>query len=253
MPRLGRADRAHLAVVDLEVLGGDLELLRGDGEQPRAGLLGRALDRAPVRVGDLAAAGDAAVGRRAGVAGGHADAVLGEAERLGGDRHERVLDPAHVRRRGDDRELAVGVELADRRGGLEAAGPEAERDADALVLGQVVALRVQRVALDRLEALAGAEDLDLLAVDALVAGDEDVLEPQLDRVDLQLLRELVDQRLDRERGGRRAGRAVGAGADAVGRRRRARSGRARASGTGRRRASCEMPRRPCPPSRRGRR
>ena len=41
------------------------------------------------------------------------------------------------------------------------------------------------------------------------------LQAQLERVDAELLRELVEERLEREGGGRRARRAVGAEVDAV--------------------------------------
>ena len=81
--------------------------------------------------------------------------------------------------------------------------------------GQRVALRPQRVLAKPLEDLDRADRRERVAADADVALDDGVLQPQLDRVELERLRELVEERLERERGGRRARRAVGAEREAV--------------------------------------
>ena len=99
--------------------------------------------------------------------------------------------------------------------GSVAARPVARRHADALVLGQRIALRPERVLAQALEHLDGADRRERVPADADVALDDRVLQAQLDRVEVELLRQLVEQRLEREGGGRRARRAVGAEGEAV--------------------------------------
>ena len=70
---------------------------------------------------------------------------------------------------------------------------------------------------DALEAGARAEDRERLAGRGPVALAGDVAQPQVERVELEPCGELVDQRLDRERGRRRGRRAVGAERHPVGR------------------------------------
>ena len=61
-----------------------------------------------------------------------------------------------------------------------------------------------------LEDLDRADDGEGAAADADVALDDGVLQAQLERVDAQLDRQLVQERLEREGGGRRSGAPVGA-------------------------------------------
>ena len=68
---------------------------------------------------------------------------------------------------------------------------------------------------DPLEDLDGADGRVRAAADADVTLDDRVLQPHLDRVELELSRELVEERLEREGGRRRAGRTVGAEGEAV--------------------------------------
>ena len=138
-----------------------------------------------------------------------------QAEGLGGDRLEHRLRPAHVDRAGDDRQLAVGVQAATRGRGLEPSGPPADRDADALAVGQGAAALPQRVRAQALQALGGAEDREGVAVEPLVALAQHVAQAQLDRVEAQLGGQLVDERLDGEGRRRRRRRAIGAEADAI--------------------------------------
>ena len=164
------------------------------------------LDRAPDGVGDLAAAARPGVGRARRVGVDHAHARDVDAEGLGGDRGEAGLDAGHVGRAGDHGQAAVGVQPADRRRGLVAARPPADGDADALARAQLVAARPQRVVAHALEAGACAEHGERLTRRATIALAGDVAQPQLERVELQPAREVVDERLDGERR-RRRGRA----------------------------------------------
>ena len=68
---------------------------------------------------------------------------------------------------------------------------------------------------DALEHLDGADDGEGVVAHARVALDDGVLQAQLDRVEPELPGELVEERLDRERRGRRAWAAVGAEGEAV--------------------------------------
>jgi len=61
-----------------------------------------------------------------------------------------------------------------------------------------------------LQAFERSEHLELLSGHRLVAGRQHIAQAQLERVHAQAPGQLVDQRLERERGLRRAGRAVGA-------------------------------------------
>ena len=155
---------------------------------------------------------------------------------------------------GDDGQLAVAVELADRRRRLQPARPEAERDADALAVGQRSPRRATADArAPRSRHSRAPKDLISAPSSAGVAGDEHVLQAQLDRVEAQLGR----------RAGRSASRPRTPPAARPARGRRPRDTRlvatptavrsCAASGTGRPRASSRSSRRPSPPARRGRR
>ena len=207
----------HRAVDDLEVLGRDLELLGGDVEQPLARLERGQLDGAPDRVSDLAAAAHASVRRARGVGVVDPDAVGAHAERVGGDRREGGLDAGHVGGAGDDRQTPVGIESAHRGGGLVPARPPPDREADTLPIRERSAVPPQRMLTHPLEALARAEHFELLSGDGRVADDHDVAQSQLQRVDPEALRQLVDQRLNRERRLGRGGSAVGPKRHTVGR------------------------------------
>ncbi len=97
---IGAADRADDAVDDLEVGGGDLELVRGDPEDLLARVLGGGEHGLADRVGDRAAAADRRLrcGRR--LDDVDADLIEREAERLGRDRRDRGRRAGDV---GDDR------------------------------------------------------------------------------------------------------------------------------------------------------
>ena len=138
------------------------------------------------------------------VGGDHAHLLGRKAERRSGDRREAGVDAGHVRRARDHRHRPVGVDAADGGGRLVAARPVAGGDADALVVGQAVARRPELVLLGSLDHLDGAERRDG-AGDAGVPLDERVLPAELERIEPELGRELVDQRLDGERRRRRPG------------------------------------------------
>ena len=126
-----------------------------------------------------------------------------------------MFDAAHVDRGRDDRHRPVGVHAADGRGRLGSPGPVAGGDADAFAVGQRVALLPERMLAHALEHVDRADRRERAAADADVALDDRVLQPQLERVELELVRELVEQRLEREGRGRGARAAVGAEREAV--------------------------------------
>ena len=102
-------------------------------------------------------------------------------------------------------------------GGLISARPPADGEPDALVGRQRAPPLPQRVLAQALQALERAEHVELLSGHRRVAGRQHVAQAQLERVHAQALGQLVHQRLERERGLRRAGGAVGAERDPVGR------------------------------------
>jgi hypothetical protein len=71
------------------------------------------------------------------------------------------------------------------------------------------------VVTDALEHLDGADRRERVAADSDVPLDDGVLEPHLDRIEPELLCELVEERLDREGGRRRARPAIRAEGEAV--------------------------------------
>ena len=97
--------------------------------------------------------------------------------------------------------LTVALELA------AAVEPETGGDAAALVLAQ--RLLVIGVAHQRLDGLGIAVMAELRPIDHLGALARGVLQPQLERIDAELLREDVEHALHRERRDRRARRPVG--------------------------------------------
>ena len=99
--------------------------------------------------------------------------------------------------------------------GSRAAGPVAGCDSDALVLGERSALLPERVLTNALEHLDGSDRGERGTRDVDVALDDRVAQPQFERVELELRRELVDQRLDGERSGRRPRRSVGAERESI--------------------------------------
>ena len=137
------------------------------------------------------------------------------AEDLGRDRRDAGVGAGHVdvARRG--RDAAVAVQPADRAG---AHLPPGKRPA-ARPMPSFSGRASRR---SHSGCAASASSVSRMPVAATrmpsrrmspAAGH--VAEPQLDRVDAELSRELVDERLDRERGRRRHRRAVGARAEAV--------------------------------------
>ncbi len=89
------------------------------------------------------------------------------------------------------------------------------RHADAFALGERVARCPERVFADALEHLSPADDGVGIAADADVTLDRGVPDPQLDGVEVELRGDLVEERLERERGGRCARSAVGTERHAV--------------------------------------
>ena len=157
--------------------------------------------------GGAAAAGEEVEAERARVADDRAHLVVGDAELVGGDHGERGAQAADIRRARHQRHRAV---LVHREGDARLAAdvePEARGDAPALPLverrGVVIRL------LDGVERFGEADGPELRAVGGLGALPRRVLEPQLHRIDLELLRDLVHHALDGELGDRRAGRPVG--------------------------------------------
>src|SRR5439155_11122206 len=115
--------------------------------------------------------------------------------------------------RADDHgERAVFVQATDCTRGLGRAGPAAEGHADALAGPLLVAVAPGRMVAQRLQHLARADARPWLAVGHRVTLDDGVLEPELQRVQPQLPRQLVHLPLDGKARLRRTGGAIGPGA-----------------------------------------
>ncbi len=131
-------------------------------------------------------------------------------EDLGGNHRERGVGPAQVNRAGRDLQAAVAVEPTHRRRGVGCPGPAAGRQTNTLVRTQARPFAV--VDGPRLfEALGQPDPRPGLTIGAGVALDAGVLHTQLERIDLQLARHVVDRALERERRLHCAGRPIGPG------------------------------------------
>ena len=200
------AQRHRLVLAGVLACRADLAVLPGHGflrDLPElcralAGLLDdrpRRLDgRHAAREGRAAAASEEVVAERARVRDDRADLVDVDLQLLCRHHAERGAQAADVRRAGHERERAVLVEL-ERHGRLAAdVEPEAGRDAATLVWAErrlpVVAL------LGGFEALDEADGPELRSVSGLRAFLGGVLEPEIDRIDTELLGQLVDDALD---------------------------------------------------------
>src|SRR5207302_9045329 len=111
---------------------------------------------------------------------------------------------------------AVGVHAADRAGAHLRAGEEPAREADALVLRQLAARLPERMVANRIERLPHADPRPRGAVEPQVAALGGVADTQVERIQLQLLGELVHQRLERKGALGRGRAAVRARPEAVG-------------------------------------
>ena len=193
---------AHLVALDLPDRGGALLQLAADVHRRLVG--GPAGGE-----GGAAAAGVAGEADRVRVRRHRGVHVRGlEAERLRERHRERRPLPADVDRAGDEADRAVGVDVGVGAGLVAAVEPEAHRDAASAVLALQLGAVVLAVA-DLLHHLFRADRAEGGAVRAARALDSAVHEPQVHRVQLEPRGQLVQQRLDRELRGRRAGRAVG--------------------------------------------
>ena len=214
-PRSGRPLRADDAVDDLEVAG------RSRGAARRSAAASRVSPR-PLAgrrargVRDDAAAAHRRARRRCRVGRDDVDLVGGDAERLGGDRREAGHVPAMSttpvttvkRPSGSSRQIAAA--------GCRPPGQTPDGDPDALASGQRRPRRARAGARRARRALVEADAAPRRPVGHLVVGRDEVPPPELERVDAEPDRQLVDELLERERGLRPARGAVGAGADAVG-------------------------------------
>ena len=134
--------------------------------------------------------------RGVGLAGLDADLVRRNAESLGRDHGEPRRRPADVGRADHDRKRPVRFHTTAGGGRRARATPGAERDADALAGPD--GRGVQRMPARRLEALDHRDTRPRASVGGRVAFLRRVAQAQLDRVDVQLQRELVDRRLEGE-------------------------------------------------------
>ena len=198
---LGTYGTAH----ELEVRGRRLERLGAELEQTIANLAGRGDDRAAGVERGLAAARAHVPDGRVGVLVEDRDLVGLQAELVGGQQseaHDRagavLLRARHHGRR------AVPVELDGGVRGDRKAEPPAAGEPDALSVRSLVPANQLGCLLD---ALLHADRVEDLAGRALVAGDGDVAEPKLERVDAERSGDLVGVLLDGPadlRAGRRA-------------------------------------------------
>src|SRR5262249_23627619 len=109
-----------------------------------------------------------------------------------------------------DRDAAVGVHPAHGGGTVACAGKDSHSQSDPFALRQLPAPTPQRMGLDLVEHLLRAERWPRQAVDELVALRRSIAATELDGVEMEPLRELVDQRLEskgRLRGARTSIRA----------------------------------------------
>ena len=144
-----------------------------------------------------------------------ADLLDRDPERLGDERREGRVRAGHVGEGADERHAAVVVEPAGRAGRVRGAEPDSGGEAHPLAGRKLLAALPELVVAQALEALARAEDPPGLSVRPEIAFGGEVGHAEVERVDPQALGELVEERLQRERGGRRSRGAVGAEADPV--------------------------------------
>ena len=191
-----RADHAHLAVGELEVLARHLQPLGRHVEQHVADLSGGRDDGAPVVHGRLRARGAGVERGRLRVLVEDREARRIHAEHVGGQERERHHGAAAVLLRArDDRPGAVAVQLHVGARGVPEGRPPAARDADRLVLGEV-ALGSDQLQ-GPLERLPDGDRPEHLARRALGALLEQRAPAQLDGIEPERLGELVHVLLER--------------------------------------------------------
>src|SRR6266545_4370549 len=162
---------------------------------------GGLLDAGTHGVGDLAAAARARVRRGFRIGVDHADQPRVEAEALGGDLGKRGIGPAHVDRAHDDGERAVALEPADGVGGLDAAHPAAEGDADSALESRMTRRRRRAAVtlfLELLEAGAQPDARPLVAVGHQVALARGVPQSEVERIETERAGHVVHLGLQRE-------------------------------------------------------
>src|SRR6185312_11158362 len=97
---------------------------------------------------------------------------------------------ADVRRPDGDRDRAVGLDAAARRGGGARPAPRAKRDADGLALGERG--RVQRMLLRRLEHLERRDPRPYPSARGRISIARDVAQAEVNRVHSKLDSELIE-------------------------------------------------------------
>ena len=208
---VGRSLDPDLSVHDLQVFGCCFERGRGQLQGLLPGLTGGLNHWRPDRVEDLAAAGGAGEGSARGVAGGDRDPFRFDAEGLGRDQGQTRVRAGDVGRTDVNLERTVALERAGGRRGLRAARPGPERDADSAALRPcLLAVLPRGVGLQRLQHLALAHAGPGHSGGHRLAGLRGVHEPHLERVEPQLLGQLIEHGLNHERRLRRQRRTVGA-------------------------------------------
>ena len=232
-----RAPDGDMAIHKLEVLGRRLEQVRGDAQELLANVTGRAHRGAAADDSGPAAVASRRVRRRSRISLDDLDVLEVDAQLVGSDLRERRLVPLPVRlETGRERHRPVGlhrhadgVEVAEageavrsgRRAGPGALLDEgAEADAEKAPLRPQLALaRAQVLVAEQVHGAAhrlGEAAAVVVAPGRRAVGGairDRVAQPQLDRVDCERARRVVDQRLAR--------RLPGCPADAAVRSRRA--------------------------------
>ena len=212
---LRRAPDLDLMAGDLQVVRRDFELIAGDRHDLSSSLLGRFDDGGADGERDLAAAGVAGERPGLGVGVDDADLVGRDAERLGGHQDQAGVGAGDVHRADDNGQAAIAFEPARGRRRLQAAEQAADGDADTFI-GALVPRLPGGVFLQALQALPQPDLRPGPAVRHWVALFGDVLEAQLNGIELKLARQLVHGRFEGEHRLRTAGSAVGTGRDGVG-------------------------------------
>ena len=209
---LGQRERRELAGIGagrprLSILPGhrirvDLPDPRGPLLQLPDYLLGRLRDHHRRGEGDAAAAGEVREADRGGIADQHRDTAVVDAQQLRGDIGDRSAAAADIRMPGRHRDVAVLGDVHLRAALPAGIEPEAGSDAAAalhararVLIERCLVVRVLEGSFDRLLEGDLAEGRP---IDGLLAFPGAVLQPDFQRIEAQLLADLVDHAFRRE-------------------------------------------------------